>query len=132
MKITLGQLAESYQAWKKLGSHVNPSVETRYRLIRVAKVTEPQMKIFEEQQLIILMECGVETQIPGNYNIKLDCKDKFESEMNKLKAIEINVPGEKFSLESIEPAKLSALDVVALDWLIILPEDPVVEKTEEE
>jgi hypothetical protein len=131
IRVTLGNIVDSYDSWKKLGSQVCPSAETKFRLIRVAASIEKHVKRFENVQLDLLKSCGKRIGLTERWEISPDKKETYDFEYETLRNIEVEIPGKVFSLETLQEFKISPIDVVNLSWLIEFDESDPEEVKEE-
>jgi hypothetical protein len=124
MKVTVGQVIDSYEAWTRLAGQVVSSAETKYRLIRVAIAVEKIVNEFKMVQLDLLKACG--KPLGGdNYKLVPEKTEHYNTELAVAKDRPVTIPGKCFTLKSLESLEIWPLDVAKLSWLIEEPEaDP--------
>lgn len=116
MKLTLNELQRGFISLGKLANQDLP-LKTGYWLGRIAKAVEAEMKTLEDSRIKLVKRLGVE-DAEGNYSIKPDSMEDFSREMGELLEVSIELPGDKIKLESLgDGVKLSAIDLINLDWL---------------
>lgn len=116
MKLTLNELQRGFVSLGKLANQDLP-LKTGYWLGRIAKAAEGEMKTLEDSRIKLVKRLGVE-DAEGNYSIKPDSMEDFSREMGELLEVSIELPGDKIKLESLpDGVKLSAIDLINLDWL---------------
>jgi hypothetical protein len=116
MKLTLNELQRGFVSLGKLANQDLP-LKTGYWLGRIAKAAEAEMKTLEDSRIKLVKRLGVEDEA-GNYTIPADAMDAFSAEMGDLLEVSIELPGERIKLESLgDSVKLSAIDLINLDWL---------------
>lgn len=116
MKLTLNELQRGFVSLGKLANQDLP-LKTGYWLGRIAKAAEAEMKNLEDSRIKLVKRIGVE-DAEGNYTIPADAMEAFTAEMTELLDVSIELPGERIKLESLpDGVKLSAIDLINLDWL---------------
>ena len=116
MKLTLNELQRGFVSLGKLANQDLP-LKTGYWLGRIAKASEAEMKTLEDSRIKLVKRLGVEDEA-GNYTIPADAMEAFNAEMTELLEVSIDLPGERIKLESLpDGVKLSAIDLINLDWL---------------
>lgn len=117
MKITLKQLTESFASLGKFANDEALSIKQKYWLSRIAGAAEKEMQSFEKVRLELVKKHGDEkgdmwTVPPANL-------ESFQAEFDDLLTAEIELPGDPIKLDTLpEAIKLTALDLVRLEWLI--------------
>ena len=116
MKLTLNELQRGFVSLGKLANQDLP-LKTGYWLGRIAKAAEGEMKTLEDSRIKLVKRLG-EEDAEGNYTIPADAMEAFNAEMTELLEVSIDLPGERIKLESLpDGVKLSAIDLINLDWL---------------
>ena len=116
MQITLQQLSDSFIALGKVASLDLP-VKTAYWLKRVAKAAEGEMKQLDEVRVQLVKKYGAEDE-SGNIAVTPENVEAFAAEFNELLAETIDLPGDGIALDALGDVKVSAIDLMKLDWLI--------------
>jgi hypothetical protein len=116
MKLTLNELQRGFVSLGKLANQDLP-LKVGYWLGRIAKAAEGEMKNLEDSRIKLVKRLGEEDG-EGNWSIKPDSMEDFNREMGELLEVSIELPGDKIKLESLgDSVKLSAIDLINLDWL---------------
>jgi hypothetical protein len=116
MKLTLNELQRGFTSLGKLANQDLP-LKVGYWLGRIAKTAEAEMKTLEDARIKLVKRLG-EDDGEGNYTIPADAMEAFTAEMTELLEVSIELPGERIKLESLpDGVKLSAIDLINLDWL---------------
>lgn len=117
MKATLQQIQDGFISLGKLASADLP-VKTAYWLKRIAKAAEGEMKQLDEVRVQLVKKYG-EEDAEGNVKVKDENLEPFANEFGELLKESIDLPGDPIALDRLGDVKLSALDLMRLDWLII-------------
>lgn len=116
MKLTLNELQRGFVSLGKLANQDLP-LKVGYWLGRIAKAAEGEMKTLEDSRIKLVKRLGEEDG-EGNCTIPADAMEAFNAEMTELMEVSIELPGDKIKLESLgDSVKLSAIDLINLDWL---------------
>jgi hypothetical protein len=116
MNATLNELQRGFISLSKLANQDLP-LKTGYWLGRIAKAAEAEMKTLEDARIKLVKRLGNE-DAEGNYTIPADSMEAFSKEINELLEESIELPGERIKLDSLpDGVKLSAIDLINLDWL---------------
>lgn len=101
----------------KLASADLPA-KTAYWLKRITKAVGSESEQVETLRNQLIEKYGTKTgdkiQVEDEESLK-----KFSEEMNEVLAEDIDLPGDPLALDRLGDVKLSALDLMRLDWLII-------------
>ena len=100
------------------------SIETRYKMAKLLKSTEPDYSFYIEQYQAIMNECALRKEdgsMKGDESkVAIDPTkvDKFIQSMKELDATTVDEPCVKFSMEELSPFELSVEALLALDPII--------------
>ena len=122
MQITLQQLSDGFVSLGKVASLDLP-VKTAYWLKRVAKAAEGEMRQLDEVRVQLVKKYGAEDE-SGNIAVKPENVEAFAAEFNDLLAETIDLPGDGIALDALGDVKVSAIDLMRLDWLIKDKDEP--------
>lgn len=121
IKITFKQLVDSYPNLKKV-SELNYLVETRYRMAKALMHVEQEKAEYEKLYKALMVKYEGEWVTPTAFSIKKEKLADFNTELDHLRAIEIELPIERLLHTNVEQQIESPADIVALSWLIHWPE----------
>ena len=117
MQVTLQSLQDSFLSLGKLASADLP-VKKAYWLSKIARAAESELKDMEAQRVKLVQKYGTEDEA-GNWSVNEDNVADFAAEFGELLAESVDLPGDKITLDSLgDGLKLSAIDLIKLDWLI--------------
>ena len=125
MQIILGQIVGQHP---QTGAFiVNPSLvklaamdlpsKQAYWLKRIVKAAESEVRQAEEVRVQLVKKYGEEGE-GGIIVVNTENTEAFTGELNEMLEAEIDLPGDGVTLESLGDIKLSAIDLMKLDWLI--------------
>lgn len=122
MKITNGQLIDSWPALQRLGALTGLPTTTSYWLGKSFRKLGVMFQDFEAARIKMVRE-HAETDADGKLvmvGAGITVKDAlaFEAQFLKLRAIEIDVDVKLVALKDLGPTALSPSDFAALHWLI--------------
>lgn len=115
MQLTLKYIVSAYESLKKL-LDVDVNISVAYRLNRLIKILEPEIKEFEESRQKLILRYG--TKVGEKIEISGTNRDEFLHEYDKLCQITIEVPFDPLPAEEFVDVKLSAIDIERLDRFI--------------
>ena len=115
MEITLRELVESEQALANLAQSRQP-VKTAYRISRLLRLAEPELKAFYEARRTLLERFGT-AQENGQYRIEPGKIAAFEKELSALLDEKITFEVAPVSIEDLQ-GEISASDLVAMEWFL--------------
>lgn len=100
------------------------SIETQYKFLKLSKMIDSEMEIFEEQRKMLIEDYG-EKDETGNFvienggiKIKSDLQKDCEKKVKELNEMQIQFPDMYFSLSELEPLELTLEDLLFLDQFI--------------
>lgn len=132
ISIKLRKLSESFVHLGKIaqiGAGQGITGRQAYWLARISETAEAEMKRLEKCRVDLVKKYGKE-DAEGNASVLPDRVVDFTAEVEELLDTIVQLPGSPITIkyEAIEGMKLSALDLMRLDWLLIVDvaEDPHV------
>ena len=122
MNVSLNDLQKGFISLSKLAGQDLP-IKSSYWLSRLAKAAEAEMKTLEDARIKLVKRLG-EDDGAGNYSIPADAMEAFTAEMAELLDVSVELPGDKIKLDSLgDSVRLSAIDLINLDWLFTAEAD---------
>lgn len=129
MKLTLNELLNSHDALTVLGNARGISSKIAYRIAKNIKPISQEIEIYHETRIKLLEEHSNKDDegkpiIKGNeYDIMDGHREIVEKEINELKNEEVEIDIKKVTLDDIDVAKLSPLQIQSLEYMIDLTEE---------
>lgn len=118
MKCKLSEMLNASEALKKVAAISLPA-KTSYRLMRLAKKFDSEIKTFDAKRFELLKKYGEETaEKKGYYQIKPENVEVFSKEMEGVVSEEVELDYEPITLDMFGEAKLSAIELLNLDAFI--------------
>lgn len=100
------------------------SIETQYKFLKLSKIIDSEIEIFEEQRKMLIENFG-ERDEAGNFvvedggiKIKVDSQEECEKKVRELNEMQVQFPDMYFSLPELEPLDLTLEDLLFLDQFI--------------
>lgn len=100
------------------------SIETQYKFLKLSKIIDSEIEIFEEQRKMLIENFG-ERDEAGNFivenggiKIKIDSQEECEKKVKELNEMQVQFPDMYFSLPELEPLELTLEDLLFLDQFI--------------
>lgn len=100
------------------------SIETQYKFLKLSKIIDSEIEIFEEQRRMLIENFG-ERDEAGNFivenggvKIKVDSQEECEKKVKELNEMQVQFPDTYFSLSELEPLELTLEDLLFLDQFI--------------
>ena len=97
------------------------SIETQYKFLKLSKIIDSEIEIFEEQRKMLIENFG-ERDEAGNFvvedggiKIKVDSQEECEKKVRELNEMQVQFPDMYFSLPELEPLDLTLEDLLFLD-----------------
>lgn len=128
MRISLKTLIASIEgnALPKFANDGSLPIKTTFRLNKIWKAALDEFKAFNESRTKLCEQYGTLDEDKTEYAFQTPAKRKaFDEEFKSLLEVEVDIPGEPFTLADLGPRKitssefLSAQDFLALEWLIV-------------
>ncbi len=113
--IKLGQIYKSKDSLQKLFNCDLPVIQS-YQLSKVLTAFNEELKRIEEVRTVLVKKHGTEKD--GMFTVEDRSKEQFFSEFNPLLETEVDIPITKIKLEILNGAKLSAIDVSNLEFIL--------------
>lgn len=119
--IKLGKLVQVKNSLVKL---VNADLPVReaYNLSKTLKRIEEELKTADEIRISLIKKIGQEVmkddKPTGETRILPEDQERFFTEYNQLLDVEVDIPACKINLNQLNGAKLSAVDIVNLDFIL--------------
>ena len=102
---------------KLLGSDDLP-ISIGFRLKPLTRAVIQALTDFQESKTKVIEKLGTPTETNGEFNIPKDKTEDFNSEIQALLEVDVELPDASISLKELQNIKLSAVDLVNLDFLI--------------
>ena len=111
--VTLKNLVEAFPILKEIGDY-EFNARTAFRIARVIRACENELKGFENTRQLILKKYGKVNQDQKNFVIEKENIDDFNSDMQALLDTRIELVADPINIEELEdinftPAKLAQL-----------------------
>jgi hypothetical protein len=117
LKAQLRELLEARQALQNLMNQPLPAT-TAFRLSRITLGLNPEFEAYEATRIKLCQQHGKLDETTSKYNFEGGAQEAFNAEMQKLLDSEVPLGGEKLRIELLSAAKLSAMEMLTLQWLI--------------
>ncbi len=115
MDIKLIKVLNSQEALKRLADTKLP-VKTAYRVSKLVKALEKELKDFEDFRNSLIMKYG-ESQGGGQYKISEIDIAKFNDEINEVMETEVHLEFNSLKVNDLAEIDISATDMIVLDYL---------------
>lgn len=117
LTVSLREIVEGMPALNTLS--VQPlDTKTAYRISRVLRAVNDEMKLFEEQRVALLDKFG--TKGDGQYSFETpEAREDFEREYKELLSVEVELHIASIKVDELTGIKIAPADLAALDWLIV-------------
>jgi len=116
MKLSLRKILNSTSSISKL-NEVELPIKISFRLSLLSKNLDYILKIYSDKLNIIFEKYGEKID-NEQIKIKHDNVELFTKEKNELEDEEVDVDVQEIKISEIESIKISAKDMMLLDWLI--------------
>jgi len=121
IKVALGRLYQENEAMKLLLQSTLPA-KTAHKLATIARAIHSELSLVEDFRVSLVSRYGEEVpaigdQPPGK-RVSAENMEKFTNEFNEYLSVEIELPGDKISLDDISSISMSAAQISQIDWLI--------------
>jgi hypothetical protein len=119
MIVTLKELLESRGALQALLQQPMQGRDA-FKLSKIAKAVILELETVEQTRLKMCRDAGGTLNEEENrYDFPQDAdREALEKEFAELMKTDVTIPGEQIGIEILAGLRLSASDVVSLDWLI--------------
>lgn len=104
---------------------MNFSIQTQYKFLKISKVVENELEIYEEQKESLIQsyaEFDDKGQLivseQGGIKIKQDCLEDCARKIEEINALQITFPDIYFSLDELEPLGLTLGELELLEPFI--------------
>ena len=142
MNIKLGQLINSMStshpmvtpSLTKFANDGGLPIKTTFRLNKVWKVALEEFKSYEAARKQLCETHGTLEEGADEYQFTAESRIEFDKEYAALLDVDVELPGEPFTIDDLTPRKLgsadflSANDFLVLSWLIVDEPEPVKAK----
>ncbi|MGH9872345.1 MAG: hypothetical protein ACRD9S_07750 [Pyrinomonadaceae bacterium] len=118
LTLSLQALLDSREAIQSLIGQPLPA-SVSFRLARLVNAIGPEFEAYETTRKKICEQYGTLNAETSVYDFEPEQQKLFTAAYAELVNSEIQVPGEKFQVALLSAAKLSTVDMLNLDWLIV-------------
>lgn len=100
------------------------SIETQYKFLKLNKIVDSEIEIFEEQRNILVEDYGEKDENGnlvvenGGIKIKAESQEECEKKVKELNEMQVQFPDTYFSLSELEPLELTLEELFFLDQFI--------------
>jgi len=116
VKLTLGSIKAAEAPLKKILNAELP-VAMAFKLSKLVKVFDAELIHYELQRVKLVEKLG-EKDGDGNTTVKPENIEAFMAEMEKLHAIECELPGDPIAVADLAEVRMSAVDLSLLDGVV--------------
>jgi hypothetical protein len=92
--------------FNKIKQNTNIGIYTQYNFLKLKKIYEDELSIFNEQKERFMNYCEP-TSNPNEFKIKDEYLEQCTKELNQLNSISIQIPDIYFSLDELESLNLT-------------------------
>ena len=131
MKINLAEIKSLEGSLSKIFDK-DLNIKVAYRLGTLLKRLSEEMKTLEENRVKLVKKYGEENEETKQFSVPQEKTPDFYKEFNELMQIEIDIDFEPISLKEFGDISISASDVMRLDGKIIVNDEVVKNKDNEE
>ena len=86
-----------------------------FRIAKLAQAVESVIQDFQKTHQGLLEKYGTKNE--QGFSVPGDKLEAFNTELNEVLAVEIELPGDKLTSEQIAFASISVQDILALQWM---------------
>jgi hypothetical protein len=118
MKIKLEQMVMAMEPLQRIFLESLP-IRTTFRLKKIVKLIDENLKDYNESRLDLLKKYGVENPETGGYDIPEENRELIEKEHTELLNTEVSLAFEPLSIDLFGNIQISGRDATLLEWIIV-------------
>lgn len=116
MKVNIKQILDGQQIVARLLDLKLP-VTTAFKLGRVVSKVDSELHIFDEQRMKLIKDLGEDIG-DSQYKIKDENLETFNTSMQALLDVEIDIEIQQLSASEFGDAEITARELMVIEWLI--------------